>query len=276
MSTYQHALAYLLGLEGLALLRGWAGDFDEAFTRSRLCEVRQLLDDPMLSAHPGVTAARGTTIDGYQQWSASYDEPNGLFDVDEPFVYGIVDRLPAGVALDAACGTGRFSEGLARRGHQVIGVDSSPDMLALARRRVPDARFESGDLTQLPLPVTSVDMVVCALALAHLPSLDPVMTEFARVLRPGGHLIVSDVHHELILRGSVVTSMGPTENPAWCPPTATLPARSYERHSPRGFWSAAAKSQALPREAKCPPGSRRPRPRPLGRNWANGRNGRGR
>ena len=114
MSTYQHPLAYLLGLEGLALLRGWAGDFDEAFTRSRLCEVRQLLDDPMLSAHPGVTAARGTTIDGYQQWSASYDEPNGLFDVDEPFVYGIVDRLPAGVALDAACGTGRFSEGLAR------------------------------------------------------------------------------------------------------------------------------------------------------------------
>ena len=91
MSTYQHPLAYLLGLEGLALLRGWAGDFDEAFTRSRLCEVRQLLDDPMLSAHPGVTAARGTTIDGYQQWSASYDEPNGLFDVDEPFVYGIVD-----------------------------------------------------------------------------------------------------------------------------------------------------------------------------------------
>jgi len=260
MSTYQHALAYLLGLEGLALLRGWAGDFDEAFTRSRLCEVRQLLDDPMLSAHPGVTAARGTTIDGYQQWSASYDEPNGLFDVDEPFVYGIVDRLPAGVALDAACGTGRFSEGLARRGHQVIGVDSSPDMLALARRRVPDARFESGDLTQLPLPVASVDMVVCALALAHLPSLDPVMTEFARVLRPGGHLIVSDVHHELILRGSVVTSMGPNGEPRLVPTYRHTPGAFLRAALPQGFLVRSCEEPGATPGGEVPAGEPAPAP----------------
>ena len=43
---YQHPLAYLLGIEGLALLRAWAGDYDEAFVTARLAEVRRLLDDP--------------------------------------------------------------------------------------------------------------------------------------------------------------------------------------------------------------------------------------
>lgn len=52
-----------------------------------------------------------------------------------------------GIALlDAACGTGRFADFLAKRGHRVIGVDSSPDMLAYARRRVPGGEFHLGEL----------------------------------------------------------------------------------------------------------------------------------
>lgn len=52
---YQHSLAYLLGLEGLALLRAWVGDedFDERFVRERFAAVRALLDDPELASHPG-------------------------------------------------------------------------------------------------------------------------------------------------------------------------------------------------------------------------------
>jgi SAM-dependent methyltransferase len=87
----------------------------------------------------------------------------------------ILDRIPAGNALDAACGTGRHAGYLAALGHQVTGVDSSPDMLARARQRVPAARFLAGDLHQLPIRVEAVDLVVCALALTHVPALDPVM-----------------------------------------------------------------------------------------------------
>jgi SAM-dependent methyltransferase len=118
-----------------------------------------------------------------------------------------------GVALDAACGTGRFAEFLANRGHRVIGVDSSPDMLAHARRRVPDAEFHIGALDRLPLPDDSVDIVVCALVLVHVPRLQPVLAEFARVLRPGGDLVISDVHHELVTRGSVIAARGPAGEP---------------------------------------------------------------
>lgn len=211
---YQHPLAYLLGLEGIALLRAWAGDYDRAFVEARLAEIRRLLDDDALATHAGVMVDRGDTVTAYRQWSATYDEPgNGLFDLDEPSVHGILAALPPGRALDAACGTGRFAAHLAAHGHQVVGVDSSPDMLDRARTRVPRGEFRLGDLRRLPLPDDTVDIVVSGLALAHVPALEPVMAEFARVLRPGGHLVISDTHHERILRGSVVKAIGPAGEP---------------------------------------------------------------
>jgi hypothetical protein len=45
---YQDPLAYLLGLEGIALLDAWAGDHDRAFVDTRLAEIRRLLDDEKL------------------------------------------------------------------------------------------------------------------------------------------------------------------------------------------------------------------------------------
>lgn len=215
---YQHPLAYLLGVEGQALLRGWAGDYDEDFVKARLAEVRRLVNDPVLANHPGVNVERGRLDDGYQQWAATYDEPrNGLFDLDEPTVHAILDELAVGAALDAACGTGRFASHLVARGHQVVGVDGSPDMLDVARRRVPTAEFLLGEVEALPVADDSVDVVTCGLALSHLPSLGAAMLEFARVLRPGGHLVISDVSAGLILRGSVVQALGPAGEPGLVP-----------------------------------------------------------
>ena len=215
---YQDPLAFLLGLEGIALLDAWAGDHDREFTEARLAEIRRLLDDEKLRDR-GVLAERVSTVTAYEQQSGGYDAEagGGLFAMDEPVVAGYLGGREPGVALDAACGTGRFAEFLAKRGHQVIGVDSSPEMLAHARRRVPDGEFRAGDLDRLPLPDDSVDIIVCALALVHVPCLQPVLAEFARVLRPGGDLVISDVHHELVTRGSVITARGPAGEPCLAP-----------------------------------------------------------
>jgi SAM-dependent methyltransferase len=255
---YQHPLAYLLGLEGIALLRGWAGDYDKAFVEARLADVRRLLDDPALVNHGGVMVRRGDTVTGYRQWSVTYDEPrNSLFDIDEPVVHEILDALPSGKALDAACGTGRYSEHLAARGHQVVGVDSSPEMLDRARVRVPRGEFLLGDLHRLPLPDDAVDLVVSSLALAHVPELAPVMAEFARVLRPGGHLVISDAHHELVFRGSVVHAPGPAGEPGL---VAThrhprrLPARGPARRTPGSTLRGTPRSR---KETAPTPASRR-------------------
>ena len=51
------------------------------------------------------------------------------------------------------------------------------------------------------------------LALVHVPRLEPVLAEFAHVLRPGGDLVISDLHHELVTRGSVITARGPAGEP---------------------------------------------------------------
>jgi SAM-dependent methyltransferase len=214
---YQHPLAYLLGLEGVALLRTFAGDFDRDFGEARVAEIRKLLDSPGLS-DKGVVAERVATVDGYRIWSATYDRPgNGIFAYEEPFVHEIIDALAPGVALDAACGTGRYAEYLAARGHQVTGVDNSPEMLTRARTRVPKADFRHGDLHQLPLPDDHVDLVVCALALTHLPELTPAIAELVRVLRPGGHLVISDVHHVRVEFGSVPRVRGPAGEPGLLP-----------------------------------------------------------
>jgi ubiquinone/menaquinone biosynthesis C-methylase UbiE len=210
---YQDPLAYLLGLEGIALLDAWAGDHDQAFTEARLAEIRRLVDDEKLRDR-GVFVERVSTVPVYQQVSAGYDEEaaGGLFEMDEPVVAQYLSGREPGVALDAACGTGRFAEFLSRRGHRVIGVDSSPEMLAYARRRVPDGEFHVGELDRLPLPDASVDVIVSALALEHVP-LEPVFAEFARVLRPGGDLVISDMHYEQITRGSVMSARGPDGEP---------------------------------------------------------------
>jgi SAM-dependent methyltransferase len=211
---YQHPLAYLLGIEGLALLHGWGGEYDEEFTHRRLAEVRALLANPALTGHEGVQVGRGDTLTGYRQWAATYDEPrNSLFDIDEPVMHRLIEALPVGDALDAACGTGRHAEYLAGQGFTVIGVDSSPEMLERARTRVPSGDFRLGDLRDLPLPDGSVDLVVSGLALSHSPSLEPVLAEFARVLRPGGRAVISDAHCEIGFRGSIPHALGPSGEP---------------------------------------------------------------
>ena len=184
-------MAYLVGLEGIALLRAFTGEYDREFTEARLAEIRSLLDDIRLGA--GGPADPMTTTEGYRGWAEVYDQPgNALIDVEQTIVAEILDALPVGLALDAACGTGRHAALLASRGHRVTGIDGSPQMLARARAKVPGGEFYEADLHRLPLPDDHVDVVVCGLALAHVSELAPVFVEFARVLRPGGHLVISD------------------------------------------------------------------------------------
>jgi len=189
---YQHPLAYLLGLEGIGLLRAFSGVYDRDFTLARLREIQTLLRSAE-ELGDGVEARPITTREGYDRWAPFYDEPgNELLDIEQPVVREILDSLSVGLALDAACGTGRHTAYLASLGHKVIGVDTSPEMLARARDKVPEGEFYEADLHDVPLPDDSVDLVVCAIALSHVADLGQTLAEFVRVLRPHGHLVISD------------------------------------------------------------------------------------
>jgi SAM-dependent methyltransferase len=145
-TIYQHPLAYLLGLEGIALLRAFAGEYDREFTLARIAEIRRLLDRAD-ELGDGVEETPMTMQEGYAHWAPWYDEPgNELLEVEGPVVREILDGLPVGVALDAGCGTGRHGAYLASLGHRVIGVDATPEMLEVARAKVPDGEFHEADL----------------------------------------------------------------------------------------------------------------------------------
>jgi SAM-dependent methyltransferase len=191
-TVHQHPLAYLLALEGLALMRAFAGEHDKAFTEARFADIRQLLDlaDEL---GPGVDVPPLPVVDGYNGWAVTYDsEDNGCFPMRDDVLLPMLDRLALGRVLDAACGTGAVAAQLVQRGHDVVGVDLSDGMLDRARAAVPGAHFEVGDVTALPLSDGNVDHVVCSLALSHLPDLTPFFAEAARVMRPSGHLLVLD------------------------------------------------------------------------------------
>lgn len=109
------------------------------------------------------------------------------------------DLTRANRVADLACGTGRYALQLARLGpEEVIGIDICPQMLAVARRKARRAElpviWQAGDLRDVPLADSSLDAAVCALTLSFLPDLVPVFAEIARVLAPGGNVVVSDYH----------------------------------------------------------------------------------
>ncbi|WP_030570831.1 class I SAM-dependent methyltransferase [Streptomyces aureocirculatus] len=187
----------VLGIEGLALLRH-AVDGDEAFLRARVADIRRFAAEERGAEKlpdGGSTVSELDAAAGYAVWSKVYDSlPSSYIDVEEPVVASILDGIAPGVALDAACGTGRQTRALACRGHHVIGVDQSPEMLAKARANTPEAEFRIGHLEELPLADGSVDLAVCSLAMTHLPELTAGAAELARVVRPGGRIVVTDLH----------------------------------------------------------------------------------
>lgn len=186
---------HLVGIEGLALLRAGAGRrFAGVEQRlSEIAEIIERLDAPPYSERRDLPEEH--VAPGYAAWASSYDDPgNDTIALEEPIVRGLLDELPPGPVLDAACGTGRHTAYLAAAGREAIGVDSSEAMLERAREKLPSVDLRAGDLEALPLEDGAVSGAVCALALSHLADIGPAITELGRVLQPGGRLVISNPH----------------------------------------------------------------------------------
>jgi demethylmenaquinone methyltransferase/2-methoxy-6-polyprenyl-1,4-benzoquinol methylase len=105
---------------------------------------------------------------------------------------------PGELALDVCCGTGDVAFALAAAGATVTGFDFSEPMLAVARNRARAAApgaspvFQQGDALNLPFADASFDVVTISYGLRNLADFDRGVRELARVLRPGGRLLVLD------------------------------------------------------------------------------------
>lgn len=183
-----------IGMAGLGLLRNWLVG-DPATAEAILTEAKALLNGARPEREEETAVPEFEVGDAYAEWAPSYDsQDNPIFAAEEPAMAALLDGIPPGQALDAACGTGRQSAILRQLGHSVVGIDSSPAMLRLAKAKVPDADFRLGRLDQLPAPDAAFDLAVCSLALTHLPDIRGAVAELARVVRPGGQIVISDIH----------------------------------------------------------------------------------
>jgi SAM-dependent methyltransferase len=121
---------YLQAVDGLAMIRDFLQDPDAIAPRG--AEVALLaagIDQPPLSMM--IPVDRYDVESGYERWAPRYDGPNPAVEAEEPSFRALVDTGSdaPGVALDAACGTGRHAASLAELGWEVVGVDRTEAML---------------------------------------------------------------------------------------------------------------------------------------------------
>ena len=134
----------------------------------------------------------------FDQVAARYDARNRLFSADRDRAWRRraarrAALRPGQTALDLCTGTGKLAHELlpfVGPSGRVIGIDFSPAMLDLARRREPGIEFRLGDVTHLGEPDAGVDAVTIGFGLRNLVDRQTALREMHRVLRPGGRLVV--------------------------------------------------------------------------------------
>lgn len=159
-----------------------------------------------------------------RRWDQLYDEDTlaGVIHQDrQALALEWIDRLalPVGAAvLDVGCGAGQTAVALALRGLRVTAIDASAEMVERARSRSVDAgvgenlTIRSGDAENLEFGGNSFRLVIALGVLPFLHSPEGALREFARVTRPGGHVLVSSDNRRRINR-----LLDPRFNPALSP-----------------------------------------------------------
>jgi ubiquinone/menaquinone biosynthesis C-methylase UbiE/DNA-binding transcriptional ArsR family regulator len=152
--------------------------------RARLAQVRQ------------ARAARAAAY--FKANAAEWERIRSLHALDKEVETAILARLPSHIEslLDIGTGTGRMLELLAPRAARATGIDVSPEMLAIARDRlagIANAQVRLGDLYRLPFgDDAGFDAVLFHQVLHYLDDPGVAVTEAARVMAAGGHLLIAD------------------------------------------------------------------------------------
>jgi demethylmenaquinone methyltransferase/2-methoxy-6-polyprenyl-1,4-benzoquinol methylase len=150
-----------------------------------------------------LTARSGTLEEG--QVRAMFDRIAGPYDLmNSVMTAGLHHRWrsraadlarvgPGSRALDVATGTGDLAIELASRGAEVVGSDFSEGMLDVARRKAPSLAWEQGNALALPYEDASFDAATVGFGARNFSDLSQGLREMARVVRPGGRVVVLEI-----------------------------------------------------------------------------------
>ena len=149
-----------------------------------------------METHQDVATWKKATVEAYESLAGRYaarrdDDPKLAVQLS---IASDMLRAEQGRTLDLGCGTGSAFPMLREREFDVVGIDLSSQMIAVAKQRYADDRgieVSRGDAEFLPFADASFDAVTCLGVFESLPDYIPAMREIARVLRPGGLLVLS-------------------------------------------------------------------------------------
>jgi cytosine/adenosine deaminase-related metal-dependent hydrolase/ubiquinone/menaquinone biosynthesis C-methylase UbiE len=137
------------------------------------------------------------TSNPFNDWAEVYDtEPNPLLWLEQRTLPPMMPPAKGLDVLDVGCGTGRWLKHLEQlEPNSLTGTDASPAMLKRASASLaPTTVLHLSDSVPLPVANASVDLVLTSFVLSYLPDLEAFADECARILRPGGHVLLSDMH----------------------------------------------------------------------------------
>ena len=137
-----------------------------------------------------------TARDGYRLWAPQYESETAISALEDLTVRALGATTAGRALLDVGCGTARRLRDVPTA--MCVGVDLSPDMLAVGRGA---ADLVAGDALALPLASRSFDIVWCRLVIGHVRAFATCYRELGRVVRAGGTVIVSDICPEAIAAG---------------------------------------------------------------------------
>lgn len=136
---------------------------------------------------------RDVTRRSYDETAVQYQENNAKLQPEVKAKAFLSYLAPNSKILDLGCGPGRDAKFFVERGHKVVGVDISSQMVALARVSVPTAEFIISDIESLNLTPESVDAIWASSSLLHVSkqAMPGVLANIYRSLKPGGIFYVS-------------------------------------------------------------------------------------
>jgi SAM-dependent methyltransferase len=111
----------------------------------------------------------------------------------DPVMLARVSGDRFGNALDVGCGEGRFCRMLKAAGVQATGIDPTRPLIELARQRDPSGDYRLGRAERLDFAEASFDLVVSYITLIDIPDFRTAIREMARVLKPGGSLLMANL-----------------------------------------------------------------------------------
>ena len=122
--------------------------------------------------------------------------------------YYMAARMVHGAVLDVGSGAGYGSSVLARNAERVVGIDIAPDsaLFAATTYPKPNLRHTAGDVRAMPFCTSTFDWAVCFELIEHLQEGEAVLSEIARVLKPGGQLILSTPNRPIYTEASGITN----------------------------------------------------------------------